>query len=154
LGLARPGVDTTVCAIVKNPKSFVQDAPARAPFGRFDQFSVKTAAHRVPVEAYAFVSAMGEAKSGPLANCAGSARAHFTGTLCRANTDAVTLDKSKDFKQFDNLVSQAHSKGGMCLGCRRYEVTGDACGRWMAWTAPAQRDKAGQDYRIRRPFGI
>jgi len=40
--------------------------------------------------------------------------------LKTATRTPVTLDKSKDFKQFDSLLSQPHQKGlDMCLGCAR-----------------------------------
>jgi hypothetical protein len=58
----------------------------------------------------------------------------------------VTLDKSKDFKTFDSLLSQAHNKGaGMCLGCTRYTVTATLVGRLDGVAdATLQHDKAGK----------
>jgi hypothetical protein len=58
----------------------------------------------------------------------------------------VTLDKSKDFKQFDSLLSQPHNRGsGMCLGCTRYDVTATLVGRLDGVAdASLQRDKAGK----------
>ena len=55
---------------------------------------------------------------------------NFAGTYTAPTRTPVTLDKSKDFKQFDSLLSQTHNKGaGMCLGCARYEVTATLVGR-------------------------
>ena len=41
----------------------------------------------------------------------------------------MTLDKSKDFKQFDTLLSTPFKGDGMCLGCGRYTVTATLIGR-------------------------
>ena len=58
----------------------------------------------------------------------------------------VTLDKSKDFKQFDSLLAQTHQKGAdMCLGCARYEVTATLVGRLDSVAdATLKRDAAGK----------
>ncbi len=41
----------------------------------------------------------------------------------------MKLDKNKDFKQFDSLLSTPYKTGGMCLGCTRYTVTATLVGR-------------------------
>jgi hypothetical protein len=71
---------------------------------------------------------------------------NFAGTYTPPTRAAVTLDKSKDFKQFDSLLSQPHNKGaGMCLGCTRYAVSATLIGRLDGVeSADLQRDKAGK----------
>jgi hypothetical protein len=148
-GLHAQAVDTTVCAIVKNPKSFdgkIVRIKGTVVAG-FDQFSVKDSSPcGYPVDSVWLSYPQGtKAKSGPLAIVQVQPAHNFTGTYAAPTRTPVTLDKSKDFKQFDNLVSQAHSKGGMCLGCPRYEVTATLVGRLDGVdSALLQRDKAGK----------
>jgi hypothetical protein len=40
-------------------------------------------------------------------------------TVPSVSRSAVKLDKNKDFKQFDPLLSTPYKAGGMCLGCIR-----------------------------------
>jgi hypothetical protein len=42
---------------------------------------------------------------------------------------AVTLDKNKDYKEFDSLLSTSAKASGMCLGCVRSKVTATLVGR-------------------------
>jgi hypothetical protein len=41
----------------------------------------------------------------------------------------VTLDKNKDFKDFDNLLSTPVKTNGVCLGCVKFTVTATLVGR-------------------------
>jgi hypothetical protein len=41
----------------------------------------------------------------------------------------VTLDKNKDFKDFDNLLSTPAKANGLCLGCVKFTVTATLVGR-------------------------
>ena len=70
-------------------------------------------------------------KAGAGGDCPDSAGAELCGHVYAADARTpVTLDKSKDFKQFDSLLAQTHEKGAdMCLGCTRYEVTATLVGR-------------------------
>ncbi len=46
---------------------------------------------------------------------------NFAGKYAAPTRTPVTLEKDKDFKQFDSLLAQTHQKGAdMCLGCVRY----------------------------------
>ena len=71
---------------------------------------------------------------------------NFAGTLKTPARTPVTLDKSKDFKQFDSLLAQTHEKGAdMCLGCARYEVTATLVGRLDSVAdATMKRDASGK----------
>ena len=71
-----------------------------------------------------------KAKSGPLAIVTAQPAHYSTGTYKVPARTPVTLDKSKEFKQFDALLAQSIDKiGGMCMGCARYEVTATLVGR-------------------------
>ncbi len=39
------------------------------------------------------------------------------------NRVPVTLDKNKDFKDFDNYLSSPAKISGICLGCVKYSVS-------------------------------
>lgn len=57
----------------------------------------------------------------------------------------VKLDRNKDFKQFDSLLSTTYKAGGMCLGCVRYTVTATLTGRLDgAKEAGVVRDSSGK----------
>jgi hypothetical protein len=51
------------------------------------------------------------------------------GSAASPNRPAVKLEKNKDFKQFDSLLSTPYKNGGMCLGCVRFVVTATLVGR-------------------------
>lgn len=149
-GLSAQVVDTDVCAIVKNPKSFdgkIVRVKGVAVAG-FDEFVIKDAgACGYPVDAIWLDYPAGtKGKAGPVALLQVQPAHNFAGSYTPATRAAVTLDKSKDFKQFDNLLSQPHNRGaGMCLGCARYRVSATFVGRLDAVADPSlQRDKDGK----------
>src|ERR1019366_9226899 len=61
-----------------------------------------------------------------------------------ADRAPVTLDKSKDFKQFDSLLSAPYKSNGMCLGCTKSEVSATITGRIDAVQPALRRDAAGK----------
>jgi hypothetical protein len=87
-----------------------------------------------------------KAKSGPVAIVIAQPAHNFAGTWKAPTRTPVTLDKSKDFKQFDSLLAQPHQKGAdMCLGCARYEVTATLVGRLDGVAdAGVKRDASGK----------
>ena len=87
-----------------------------------------------------------KAKSGPVAMVTVQPAKNFAGAYKAPARAPVTLEKSKDFKQFDNLLAQPHQKGAdMCLGCARYEVTATLVGRLDAVAdATLKRDDKGK----------
>jgi hypothetical protein len=87
-----------------------------------------------------------KAKSGPLAMVTVEPAHNFAGTYKAPARTPVTLDKSKEFKQFDTLLAQTNDKiGGICLGCARYEVTATLVGRMDSVAdATLQRDASGK----------
>jgi hypothetical protein len=150
-GLHAQAVDTTVCAIVKNPKSFdgkIVRIKGTVIAG-LDQFLVKDAEPcGFPVDGIWLEYPAGtKGKAGAAAVVRIQAAHNFAGTYTAPTRTAVTLDnKNKDFKQFDSLMSQTPKKmAGMCLGCARYSVTATLVGRLDGVESAAlQHDKAGK----------
>jgi hypothetical protein len=142
-------VDTTVCAVVKNPKSF-DGKTVRIKgtvFAGFDSFIIKDTECGYPLDNIWLDYPQGtKGKAGATAVLHIQPAHNYTGSYTAPTRAAVTLDKSKDFKQFDSLLAQAHNKGaGMCLGCMRYEVTATLVGRLDAVAdAGIKRDASGK----------
>ena len=145
-------VDVNVCDVVKSPASF--DGKMVRIKGTvvagFDEFVIKDATDPncgFQVNAIWLSYPQGsKAKSGPVAIVTAQPAHNFAGTLKPATRTPVTLDKSKDFKQFDSLLAQGHQKGlDMCLGCARYEVTATLTGRLdTVADATIKRDASGK----------
>jgi hypothetical protein len=140
-------VDATVCDILKNPQSFngkIVRVKGTVAAG-FDQFVVKGAECGQRVNGIWLSYPEGtKAKSGPAAILQLQPAKNFAGTVAAVNRVPVQLDKNKDFKQFDSLLSMPYKGNGMCLGCVRYEVNATLVGR-LDGTVPAlSRDSAGK----------
>jgi hypothetical protein len=143
--------DTTVCDVVRKPAPFdgkIVRIKGTVVAG-FDEFVIKDAADPncgFEVNAIWLAYPQGtKGKAGPAAMLTIQPAHNFTGKYAAPARAAVTLDKSKDFKQFDNLLAQTHNKGAMCLGCARYEVTATLIGRLDAVAdTKLQRDAAGK----------
>lgn len=140
-------VDATVCDILKNPGSFngkVVRIKGTVAAG-FDQFVVKGADCGQHVNGIWLSYPEGtKAKSGPAAVLQLQPAKNFAGTVAAVDRAPVQLDKNKDFKQFDSLLSTPYKGGGMCLGCVRYEVSATLVGR-LDGTVPAlSRDSTGK----------
>lgn len=130
-GLQAQVVDTTVCDVLKDPASFngkIVRIKATVVAG-FDQFVIQdqTCHHAVNTIWLSYPEGT-KAKSGPVAVLQLQPAKNFAGTASSPRTP-VTLDKSKDFKQFDSLLSTPHKTPGMCLGCVRYQVNATLVGR-------------------------
>ncbi len=136
LGLHAQVVDTTVCDVVRKPESFngkMVRIKGTVVAG-FDEFAIKDATDPncgFQVNAIWLAYPQGsKGKAGAAAIVEIQPARNFTGSYTPPTRAAVTLDKSKDFKQFDSLLAQTHQKGAdMCLGCTRYEVTATLVGR-------------------------
>jgi hypothetical protein len=143
-------VDTTVCNILDNPQSF-NGKMVRIKgtvYAGFDQFVVKGADCGINVNKNIWLAYPEgiKAKAGPAVTVHLQPARNFAGDVPAAQRTAVTLDKNnKDFKQFDSLLATPFKKGGMCLGCNRYEVTATLVGRLDAVEKAAiSYDKAGK----------
>jgi hypothetical protein len=143
-------VDTTVCEILKNPQSFngkIVRVKGTA-VASFDQFAVKGTGCDTTVNNNIWLSYPEgtKAKAGPAVMVRVQPAHNFAGEVPTVQRTPVELDKSsKDFKQFDSLLATPYKKGGMCLGCNRYEVTATLVGRLdAAESTKLHRDKAGK----------
>ncbi|MGD0522591.1 MAG: hypothetical protein ABSA48_15150 [Terracidiphilus sp.] len=141
--------DATVCDILKAPQSFngkmvrVKGTVAAT----FDQFVVKGADCGLSNNNLWLSYPEGtKAKAGPALMVRVQPARNFAGEVPVVVRTPVQLDKSnKDFKQFDSLLSAPFKKGGMCLGCNRYEVTATLVGRLDGVEdATMRRDDAGK----------
>lgn len=124
--------DATVCDILANPQSFdgkIVRIKGTVIAG-FDEFLVKDASCNQPVNAIWLAYPEGtKAKAGAVAMVQ-LQLSHNNGAASQAAVrTAVQLDKNKDFKQFDALLSTPYKSGGMCLGCERYSVSATLVGR-------------------------
>jgi hypothetical protein len=143
-------VDTTVCEILDHPQSFngkIVRIKGTA-VASFDQFVVKGADCGLNVNKNIWLSYPEgiKAKAGPATMVQVQPARNFAGDVPVVQRTPVTLDKNnKDFKLFDSQLATPYKKGGMCLGCNKFEVTATLVGRLDAVEkASVQRDKAGK----------
>jgi hypothetical protein len=151
-GLRAQVMDTTVCDVVRKPASFdgkMVRIKGIAVSG-FDEFVIKDSADPncgFQVDGIWLQYPQGtKGKAGPAAILQIQPARNFAGKYTASTRTAVTLDKSKDFKQFDSLLAQTHQKGAdMCIGCTRYEVAATLVGRLDAVAdATLTRDASGK----------
>ncbi len=148
-GLYAQAVSTTVCDVLKNPKSFDGKMVSikGAVVAGFDQFVVTGGDCGQDVNAIWLSYPEGaKVKSGPLAMLQLEPAHNFAGPAAAETRTSVTLQKDKEFKKFDSLLSQYHSKGtGLCPGCPRYHVQATLVGRLDAVAnAGLSRNAAGK----------
>ena len=132
LCLHAQAVDATVCDILKNPASFngkIVRVKGTVVAG-FDQFAIqgKDCGQRVDAIWLSYPEGT-KGKAGPAALLELQAAKSFSGNVDAVNRAAVTLDKSKDFKQFDSALAAQYKGNGMCLGCGKNAVTATLVGR-------------------------
>ena len=132
-GLYAQAVSATVCDVLKNPKSF--DGKMVSIKGTvvagFDEFVVTDGDCGKDVNGIWLSYPEGaKVKSGPLAMLQVEPAHNFAGPAPAETRTPVTLQKDKDFKKFDSLLTQYHSKGAeLCPGCPRYHVQATLTGR-------------------------
>lgn len=142
-------VDTTVCAVLKDPASF-NGKTVRIKgtvVASFDQFVVDDGDCGEPVNGIWLAYPQGaKAKSGPVAMIELQPAHNFAGTAPQAARPAVTFTRDKVFKQFDSLLAQRHDVNvGVCLGCTRNEVQATLVGRLDGVSdAQVQQDANGK----------
>jgi len=96
----------------------------------FDQFVLQDMACNQAINAIWIAYPEGtKGKAGPAAFVQMQLGRNNTAAAPSPSRSPIKLDKNKDFKQFDSLLSTAHKAGGMCLGCIRYTVTATLVGR-------------------------
>jgi hypothetical protein len=140
-------VDTSVCDILKDPQPFngkIVRMKGTVSAG-FDEFILKADGCKYHIGGIWLAYPEGtKAKSGPVAILQLQPASNFAGTVASTERAAVTLDKSKDFKQFDSLLSAPYKGNGVCLGCNKSEVSATFTGRVDAVQPALRRDAAGK----------
>ena len=140
-------IDSTVCDILKDPQSFngnIVRIKGTVSVG-FDQFVVKGPGCGQHVDAiWLDYPEYSEAKAGPAAILQVQPAHNFSGTIPTVERTPVKLEKDKDFKQFDTLLSTPYKTKGVCLGCMKYEVSATLVGRLDGTVPGIQRDGAGK----------
>jgi hypothetical protein len=128
-------VDVNVCDVVKKPQDF-NGKTVRIKgvvFAGFDSFVIKDAAGDCgfPIDAiWLDYPAGSKGKAGAAAVLHIQPAHNYAGPYQAPSRAAVVLDKSKDFKTFDSLLSQGHNKGiGICLACTKNQVAATLVGR-------------------------
>jgi hypothetical protein len=146
-GLHAQIVDATVCDILKSPQSFdgkILRIKGTVSAG-FDQFVIKGSDCGQPLDGIWLSYPEGtKGKAGPAALLQLQPAHNFAGTVTPADRKPVSLDKNKDFKQFDSLLSTPYKGSGMCLACTRYEVNATLIGRLDGTKPELRRDSAGK----------
>jgi hypothetical protein len=145
-------VDATVCDILKSPQSFdgkIVRIKGTVVAG-FDQFVIKGDGCGQHVNAIWLSYPEGtKGKAGPAAILQLQPAKNFSGAVQNGNRAPVVLDNSKEFKQFDSLLSAPYKGGGMCLGCVKNTVTATLVGRLDGVDdATIRRDSAGKLVRL------
>lgn len=143
-------VDTTVCAVMKNPTAF--DGKMVRIKGTvvtgLDSYTIDDGDCGQNVNTIWLSYPQGaKVKSGPLAMIVLQPAHNFAGTVAAGPARTpVTLTRDKTFKQFDSLLAQPHQKSGsICFGCGRYEVQATLVGRLDAVAdATVRRNPAGK----------
>lgn len=124
--------DATVCDILANPQSFDGQIVrfTGVVIAGFDEFAIKGAGCRKNVDAIWLSYPEGtKGKAGPAGILRLQLAKNNPAAMDSANRVPVKLDKNKDFKNFDNLLSSQVNANGLCLGCVKYSVTATLVGR-------------------------
>src|SRR5258708_7280664 len=141
-------VDASICDILANPSSF-DGKTVRikgTAIAGLDEFVVKSTACNQPVNSIWLAYPEGtKGKAGAAAFVQLQLSRNNSTPVTTASRAVVKLDKNKDFKQFDSMLSTTYKAGGMCLGCVRYTVNATFVGRLDgAKSTGVVRDKAGK----------
>lgn len=130
--IAAQMADVSVCDILANPQSF--DGKTVRVEGTvtagFDEFVLKNAACNQAINAIWLAYPEGtKGKAGPAAFVRLQLGRNNPAAAASASRSPVKLEKNKEFKRLDTLLSTPYKVGGMCLGCIRYAVTATLVGR-------------------------
>jgi hypothetical protein len=132
LSLPAQTVDTTVCEILSNPQSFdgkIVRVKGVAVAG-FEEFVIQGKDCNQSVNAIWLAYPEGtKGKAGPIASLRLQLGKNNPTVVSNVSRPPVTLDKNKEFKEFDKLLSTQAKTEGMCLGCVKFTVAGTFVGR-------------------------
>jgi hypothetical protein len=132
LSLRAQIVDTTVCDILSNPQSFdgkIVRVKGVAIAG-FEEFAIQGTGCNLEVNAIWLAYPEGtRGKAGPAASLRLQLGKNHPAVVSNVSRSRVTLDKNKEFKEFDKFLSTQAKTDGMCLGCVKYTVAATFIGR-------------------------
>lgn len=125
-------VDTTVCDILSSPQSF-DGKTVRVKgiaIAGFEEFAIKGVGCNQVVNAIWLAYPEGtRGKAGPVAYLRLQLGKNNPTVVSNVSRASVTLDKNKEFKEFDKLLSTQARTDGMCPGCVKFTVAGTFVGR-------------------------
>lgn len=122
----------TVCDILANPQSFDGQIVRIKGFviAGFEEFAIKGSGCGKTVNAIWLAYPEGtRGKAGPAAYLRLQLGKNYPAAVTNRTRTPVTLEKNKDFKEFDKLLSTPAKTNGVCLGCVKYTVTATLVGR-------------------------
>jgi hypothetical protein len=124
--------DASVCEILANPPSFdgkIVRIKGTVVAG-FEEFAISGAGCGHAVNAIWLAYPEGaKAKAGPAAILRLQLAKNHPAVVNSVTRAEVTLDRNKDFKNFDNLLSAPAKMSGLCLGCVKNTVEATLVGR-------------------------
>ena len=125
-------MDSTVCDILANSQSFdgkIVRVKGVVVAG-FEEFAIKGAGCNQTINAIWLAYPEGtKGKACPAALLRLQLAGNHPATVVNVNRAPITLDKNRDFKEFDTLLSAPAKANGMCLGCGKFTVTATFVGR-------------------------
>jgi hypothetical protein len=125
-------VDATVCDILANPQSFDGKIVRikGVVIAGFEEFAIQGLGCNQMVNAIWLAYPEGtKGKAGPAAFLRLQLGKNHPASAANINRAPVRLDKNKDFKDFDNLLSTPAKVNGACLGCVKFTVSATLIGR-------------------------
>lgn len=132
LGLRAQVVDTTICDVLKDPVAFngkIVRLKGTVAAG-FDSFVVMDQSCQSRLNSIWLTYPEGtKGKAGPMALLELQPAKNFEGPVQPAARTSVRLEKNKDFKEFDTLLSTPHKLARTCMGCVKYRVSATLVGR-------------------------
>jgi len=124
--------DASACDVLASPQAFdgklvrIKGTVAAG----FDEFVIKDPACKQSINGIWVAYPEGtRGKAGPAAVLQLQLARNNPVSVSAPTRSPVKLDKNKDFKQFDSLLSTPYKSRGMCLGCVRYAVSATLVGR-------------------------
>jgi hypothetical protein len=125
-------VDTTVCDILAEPQSFdgkIVRIKGIAIAG-FEEFAIKGTGCSQAVGAIWLANPEGtRGKAGPAATLGLQFGKNHPAVVSNVSRTPVAIDKNKEFKEFDKLLSTQAKSDGLCLGCVKFTVAATFVGR-------------------------
>jgi hypothetical protein len=130
--LRAQATDSTVCEILANPQAFDGKVVRikGVVIAGFEEFVIKGTGCNQTLNAIWLDYPEGtNGKAGPAAFMRLQLGKNHPATVANVNRAPIKLDKNKDFKDFDNLLSTAAKTNAICPGRVKFTVTATLVGR-------------------------